>query len=530
MWTIILIIAILGLLYWKLKQPHYHWTKLGIKQEDPQFLVGNIAGTLFKTTAFPDIIQRMYNEYSEERYIGIYMFLQPTLLIRDPDLLKHIMVKEYESFMDHTEIIPSGVDDIWSRNLFASKGEKWKDMRSTLSPVFTSSKMRGMFILMQDCSEQFVQFFLNKNEDQLTLEMEDIFTRFANDCIATCAFGFKCDSLEKRKNEFYLLGKEATDFSSVPRTIGIFLGKILHPTLLKACGISMFSKRVRSYFTDIVNNAIKIREEKNIIRPDLIHLLTEAKKGRLQYIEDDKTAKEAGFATADESDFRTMVKSKKMEITDMDIIAQAMIFFFAGFETTSIMLSMMAYELAVNPDIQDRLINEIDDYLQEADGKVTYEGINKLKYLDMVLSEVLRKWPPIPSTDRMCVKPFTIQPTLPHEKPLHVTPGTSCWIPTYGLHRDPKYYPDPNKFDPERFNEANRSKINPYTYTAFGGGPRNCMGSRFALMEGKTVYVYILKHFRFVPIEQTDIPFKMGKTQFNIHAANGNWLGLQRRK
>lgn len=529
MWTIILVIVLLGLLYWKLKQPHYYWTKLGVKQEDPLFLVGNIAGTLFKRTPFNETIKRIYNAHPDEKYVGSYLFLQPTLVIRDPDLLKQIMVKEFDSFVDHNEIIPPGIDEMWSRGIFALKGERWRDMRSTLSPAFTSSKMRGMFTLISDCSEQFVQFFLNKKEDQITLETEDIFTRFANDCIATCAFGFECNSLNEPNNEFYLLGKETTDLSSLPRTMGIFLYKIV-PTLMRACGVSMITKNVRRYFSDIVTDAIKIREKNNIIRPDMIHLLTEARKGRLHYTEDEKTSKEAGFATAVESNFTTIEKSKRLEITEMDIIAQAMIFFFAGFETTSIMMSMMAYELAVNQDIQDRLIKEIDNHLQDTDGKITYEGINKLKYLDMVLSEVLRKWPPLPSTDRVAVKPFTIEPSLPSEKPLHIPTGTICWIPIYGLQHDPKYYPNPSKFDPERFNEENRSKINQYAYTTFGGGPRNCLGSRFALMEGKTVYVHILKYFRFVPIERTEIPFKVGTAQFNIHPANGNWLGLQRRK
>lgn len=530
MWIILgIILSVLVLIYWKLKQPHYHWIKLGVKQEDPTFFVGNNAGAFFKTSPFADVIQRMYNSHPNERYIGIYMFFKPTLLIRDLDLIKQLLVKEFDSFPDHTQLIPPGIDELWTKSVFASTGEKWRDLRSTISPAFTTNKMRGMFLLMSDCAQQFTQFFLDKDEDLITLEMEDTFTRFASDCIGTCAFGLKCDSLNEPDNEFYLAGKEATDFTSLSRTLGMFCYIIL-PRLMKALGVGMFTKRIRKYFRNLVLDTIKIREERNIIRPDIIYLLTEARKGRLQYVEDDKSAKETGFATAEEADFKRIVKAKKMEITDSDIVAQAMGFFFAGFETTSLTLCMTAYELAVNHDVQDRLLKEIDNHLKETNGNITYEGINKLKYLDMVLSEVIRKWPPIPATDRVCMKPFTIEPTLPNEKPLEIPAGTSCWIPIYGLQRDPNYYPNPDKFDPERFSDENKSEVNPYTYLTFGAGPRNCLGSRFALMEAKTVYVYILRHFKFVPVERTDIPFIIGKAQMNIHAKNGNWLGLQRRK
>lgn len=530
MWVIlVVIVAILAFIYWKLKQPHCYWTKLGVKQEDPLFLIGNHAAFVFKSTSFPEVMERIYKSFPNERYLGIYTFFKPVLVIRDPDLIKQVLVKEFDTFPEHTEILPPGLDDIWSNSLFASKGEKWRDLRSTISPAFTSTKMRGMFLLMSHCAEQFAQFFLDKDEEELTLEMEDIFTRYANDCIATCAFGLKCDSLKEPNNEFYIAGKDATDFSSLPKTIGIFFS-IIFPRLMKALGVGMFTQRIRKYFAHLVLNTIKIREENNIIRPDMLHLLTEARKGRLQYIEDETTAKEMGFATAEEVHFKEIVKAKKMEIRDTDVIAQAMGFLFAGFETTSILLCMTAYELALNQDVQERLLEEIDAHLIESNGKITYEGMNKLKYLDMVISEVIRKWPPIPATDRFSVKPFTIDPILPTEKPLEVLAGTSFWIPIYGIHRDPKNYPNPDKFDPERFSDENKSKINSYAYLTFGGGPRNCIGSRFSLMEAKIVYIHILKYFKFVPVERTDIPFIMSKKQFNLHAKNGNWLGLQRRK
>lgn len=102
-------------------------------------------------------------------------------------------------------------------------------------------------------------------------------------------------------------------------------------------------------------------------------------------------------------------------------------------------------------------------------------------------------------------------------------------VPIYGYHRDPNYFPDPLKFDPERFNEENRGNIDPDTYLPFGIGPRNCIGSRFALMEVKTIFYYLLLNFTFEVTEKTQIPLKYAKNPVGIQAEKGIWLALKPR-
>lgn len=80
--------------------------------------------------------------------------------------------------------------------------------------------------------------------------------------------------------------------------------------------------------------------------------------------------------------------------------------------------------------------------------------------------------------DRQCTKPFIIEPVTPDEKPVLIEKGIALYLPFYCIHRDPKNYPDPERFDPERFSEENKKNIKPYTYLPFGAGPRNCIGSR----------------------------------------------------
>lgn len=92
------------------------------------------------------------------------------------------------------------------------------------------------------------------------------------------------------------------------------------------------------------------------------------------------------------------------------------------------------------------------------------------------LTETLRKWPLGVSIERMCGKPYLLEG--PNGRKLKLDKGISVWIPIYAIHRDPKYFPDPDNFDPERFNDENKGKIQPSTYLPFGLGPRSCIGEQ----------------------------------------------------
>lgn len=139
---------------------------------------------------------------------------------------------------------------------------------------------------------------------------------------------------------------------------------------------------MNDYFIDVIRVTLKERREKNIVRPDVINILLEAQKGNAK--QETEKIVETSFATVEE-----MVEAKeissKTEISDIDITAQALIFFFAGFDTVSTAMSFMSYELAANPDIQAKLREEIDEVAEETNGKLTYESVLKMKYLDMVV-------------------------------------------------------------------------------------------------------------------------------------------------
>jgi len=106
-------------------------------------------------------------------------------------------------------------------------------------------------------------------------------------------------------------------------------------------------------------------------------------------------------------------------------------------------------------------------------------------------------------------------------------PGDGLMLPMFSIHRDPKYYPNPEKFDPERFSDENKDLINPSTYIPFGQGPRNCIGSRFALMESKAIMFYMLSAFRIEMSPKTQNPIKFMKGTLNLKAEKGFWVNLQ---
>lgn len=203
---------------------------------------------------------------------------------------------------------------------------------------------------------------------------------------------------------------------------------------------------------------MKYRKEQNIIRPDMIHLLMEAK----QHYEENKPS----------------LVGEHVEFTDEDLLAQCTLFFVAGFETVSACLCFTAHELLENSVIQDKLYEEILETHRSLEGKpLNYDVLMKLKYLDMVISESLRKWPPVLLTDRICSMDYALKDddgSLIAE----FKKDDNIFVPIIGIHRDPTYYPNPDKFDPERFSDENKNKIKPMSYLPFGLGPRMCIGEK----------------------------------------------------
>lgn len=148
------------------------------------------------------------------RLVGIFDNNTPAWFLRDPEIIKQITVKEFDHFVNH-KITKNANDNLFGLSVFAMADQKWKDMRSTLSPAFTGSKMRLMFDLIKEVSEQGISYLKRKEEteSEIVIEMKDFFNRFMNDAIATTAFGIRTDSLEDENNKFYQMGRAVINFT-----------------------------------------------------------------------------------------------------------------------------------------------------------------------------------------------------------------------------------------------------------------------------------------------------------------------------
>lgn len=396
-------------------------------------------------------------------------------------------------------------------SLISLCGDKWRQMRATLSPAFTGSKMRQMFDLVVECGEDIVQHFLDqaKNGQQIHIEMKDFFSRYANDVIATCAFGIKVNSFSDRDNEFFVSGKKIMAFGGSKRLVNLFV-LILLPRLAKALNIKVFDESVANAFKTIFLDTMEFRHKNNIVRHDMINIMMQVREGSLKHHAAEDKPKESGdeFAVVEESEVGRKT-SVTRQWSDNELLAQCFLFFFAGFETSSTMLTFAAYELVANPDIQEKLYDEIAATDDRLDGKrITYDALQQMRYLDQVICETLRKWPAAIQTDRSCVKDYLYDDG---KMKFTIEKGSNMVFSILGIQRDPKYYPNPDQFDPDRFSDANKDNIVPGTYLPFGVGPRGCIGSRFALMELKAILYHLLLNFSFEVNKDTQIPLKMKK-------------------
>lgn len=527
--------AIILLLYhYGSKKYEYFLTK-PIPALKPTFLLGNTGPMMFRRRDVSSHVKMLYNSFGDYKIGGFYDLMKPIFMLRDPEVIKQIAVKDFDYFMDHTPTMTNsgpedevGGDSLFGNSLFALRGQKWRDMRATLSPAFTGSKMRHMFELVADSAKSMAEFFKAEAAAGKTLEyeMKDTFSRFGNDVIATVAFGIKVDSMRDRDNEFFTKGKAMLNFTSWSMMFKFFFLRAF-PRLALKLGVDFVDSTLTEYFKGMIVDNMKQRDAHGIMRNDMIQMLMEVRKGSLRHQKDEQDTKDAGFATVEES---SVGKSTINRVwTENELISQCFLFFLAGFDTVSTCMAFLTYELMLNPDVQQRLYEEVMETEESLSGKpLTYEVLQRMEYMDMVVSEALRKWPPAVVSDRFCVKNYMYDNGSGTR--FVIEKGTTMWIPTIAIHSDPKYYENPEKFDPERFNEENRSKIDTGAYLPFGVGPRNCIGSRLALMEVKVIVYNLLKDFSFESYEKTQIPLKMAKNFFALQAENGVWLELKPRK
>jgi len=371
-----------------------------------------------------------------------------------------------------------------------------------------------MFQTLVDCGLELGSILEKSASNEEVIEIKDILARYSTDVISSCAFGIQCNCLKNPDAEFRQWGRKL--FSpSLKNLIKTFMD-ITFPSLSRVLKMSSFDPRVSKYFRNMVEETVNYREKNNIKRNDFMHLLIQI-KNKVIIDEDNESLKQNAHGTLENN-------SSEEGLSINSLAAQCFIFFIAGYETSSTTMTFCLYELSLNQDIQDRVRKEIDVVLQKHDGKLTYEGIQEMEYLDKVVSETLRKYPPVPMLTRECTKNYKIPGT-----DVVLEKGMATIIPVYALQHDPKYFPEPERFDPERFNEEEKAKRHHYVYLPFGEGPRICIGMRFGLMQTKVGLVSLLSKYEISVSKKTPIPIVIDPTSVGLLPKGGMWLQIRKR-
>ncbi|XP_037931544.1 probable cytochrome P450 6d4 [Teleopsis dalmanni] len=432
----------------------------------------------------------MYDVYlrSKERFLGVYLLFRPAILVRDVNLVRHILAEDFASFHDRGIYVDEEKDPL-SANIFSLEGKSWRDMRIKLAPLFTSGKLKAMFSTSEEVGDRMIAHLntLIPEKSTMKIDLKEIFTTYAIDIIGSTIFGLDINSFENPTNKFRNIVRLSHKNTHPAAILGMLL--YLFPSLVKFLFRKFGLKNpVALEMLKIVKDTIEYREKHNIVRKDMLQLLMQLKNtGKIE--EDDnfdaKVTKKAG----------SFIENISIET----ITAQAFVFYIAGQESTASAAALTIFELAQYPDILKKVTEEVNRVLAENNGKITYETLQKMEYLELCINETLRKYPSLPLMNRICTQDYQI----PGSDKI-IKKGTNVLISLFGIHRDPEHFPDPEIYIPERFLPEN-SNYNPKAYMPFGEGPRHCIAQRMGKINSKLGVVKILQNFNIEIMPKQDI-------------------------
>lgn len=449
------LLCLLSSIFVYFKWKNTYWSRQNVPHDTPELFWGNLRGVGQKYP-FGEFVKRTYLKYcGSTKMCGMYMLTQPLAVICDLDLVKTVLIKDFNCFLDRGHYINEKVDPL-SANLLNLYGDRWKALRAKLSPAFSSGKIKMMSPSIAGVADNLVTKL--RESKGSNVDATKIFSCFTTDVIGNCAFGLDCNSFTDERNEFLEKGKLIFNPTAKGPVVRLMNG--VFRKLSAYLGVVNTPRLVTKFFYEIAEQNLAYREKENIKREDFFNFLMQLKS--------------------------------KSQLTLDEVAAQMFIFQVAGYETVSKALTYLAYELTLNPDIQQKAREEIREAVKRHNNEVSYEAIVDMPYLDCVINEALRKYPPT----RMLLRRVTVDK--------YKVPGTNftlkkedlVTIPIYGIHHDPAIYPNPDIFDPTRFLPEEASKRHSMAFIPFGEGYRICIGFRFSIMEIKVAVSKLLLNFQ----------------------------------
>ncbi|CAH0722996.1 unnamed protein product, partial [Brenthis ino] len=456
-----IISSILAIIYLNGLYNERYWKKRGVTFYNRNKTFGIVWDYLTKNRSLFEYLNDIYKQYPNEPAVGIGSFLTPALYVRDPVNIQYVLSKNFNAFNHRGVEINEG--DLLADNILFQHGEKWKLVRQSMTPLFTSAKLKSMYYIIDKSVQDFIRYL----KDDAKLAKGNTFTNLSTFCSAAmCASVFGVTSKSIFDSPFLNLAQNALR-AGFKRNIKFAIANI-SKSLFKLLNIKFF-KEHEDFFIGAIKKVIHQRKSDNVKKHDFADICVALQsKGLL----------------------KEPVSGLELEPTDELLAAQAFFFFIAGVEPTAAAMFATLVELGRHPEHLQRLQEEINETFEKYDGKLTYEAVTSMEYLDRVICEGIRLHPPVGFLTRQCVRD-TVLPV----GNIKIDKGTKIFTPIYEVHHDPKYHVDPEDFNPNRFSPENRALIADIAYVPFGKGNRVCIGMRYAQLQAKSGLVHLLRHF-----------------------------------
>ncbi|CAG2113588.1 unnamed protein product [Medioppia subpectinata] len=419
------------------------------------------------------------------KIVGYYEGLRPCLSITDPNLIRKVLVTEFQKFAEH-RVLASKTEPI-SNGLFFCRYRQWKRIRALHSTAFTTGRLKAMLPIMSDTFDHLCALLDPKAQDSQVVDLRDLYDSYTFDVITRAVAGAYTNALDNPGDNALF-----TSVKSIFQTDqGLTDWLVFYvPVLRRFVDIPWFDRQKLKIIGDTVSHVIRDRVARDVQVPDLLQHSVNASVWADRYPNPPVNANKS---------FN--------KLTEIEVLGQTMNMLAGGYETTASQLCYITRILALKPLYQTKLVHEIHNTLYTPDTNklsMDYEKLQKMPFLDAFIKEVMRV---NCSVNRLVVSPHvTIDRIAVNDtylEGIYLPKDTPIIMPIWALHLDPDHFPEPMEFRPERFLPENLDNIKPYTYLPFATGPRNCIGSRFAVLELKYTLVKLLCRYEFVVCDET---------------------------
>lgn len=357
--TQVLLTVIVVFIIYKVWHVYTYWKRKKIPYISPIIPFGNTLDLLSGKLNFGQLFSRAYLEFQKRGYKhgGLYYFWQPIYVPVDPEIIKNIMICDFQNFTNHGMYISD--DDPLSLHIFNMEDKRWKELRTKFISAFTTAKMREMYITMEKYSHVFQSNLAKYAEKGDPLDIHSELAKFTTDISLACMYSLESKTMQNENSELLRHGRLFFDYQW-HLLINTLVFVIPRP-ILQLFKFRTFPKETENYVVNLFGGLRDNRKATGDSRNDIAQTIIKLS--------------ELGKDDKNEMD----------PLTPDEFAAQMFVFYCAGFETSSTTQTFALYELAKDQELQRKLRDDINSILAKYNNKLTYEAIHEMKYMDNIL-------------------------------------------------------------------------------------------------------------------------------------------------